>query len=118
MGNNKIIGYICVLSGLLVNNNATNWVNIVLIIFVLGTMYLEEYKKSHLYTISFPTIIITTILQGFSYIKKYSPGIGWEITSFHIDFPGYFCEDILIIIGCILLFISYRKKISTTEQRF
>lgn len=111
MGTNKIIGYVLVLSGLLLNNNASDWVNIVLIIFVLGTMYLEEFRKNHVYIISFSTVIITTVLQGISYIKKYSSGIGWEITSFNIAFPGYFCEDILIIIGCIVLFISYRKKI-------
>lgn len=111
----KTVGYIITLTGLLLNYGDINLKQIILIFIILGTFYLEETNKRGIYIISIPVIMITTIIQSISYIRQYTPDIGWNITNIGTSFPGYYCEDIFIIIGCAILFIYYRQQYNKNE---
>ena len=111
----KTIGYIITLTGLLLNCGDITLRKIILILIILGTFYLEEANKRGVYIVSIPVIMITTIIQSISYIKQYTPDTGWNITNIGTSFPGYYCEDIFTIIGCIILCIYYRQQYNKQE---
>lgn len=111
----KTIGYIITLTGLLLNYGDITLRKIILILLILGTFYLEEINKRGIYIVSIPVIMITTIIQSISYIKQYTPDIGWNITNIGTSFPGHYCEDIFTIIGCTILFIHYRQQYNKQE---